>query len=65
MTSETNKQTGSRAPSPPSGRDDASGKNGEPGWASGLKHLYDSVVDEDLPDTFKDLLSQLDQDEKD
>ncbi|MBD3729663.1 MAG: hypothetical protein IE933_08155 [Sphingomonadales bacterium] len=31
-----------------------------PEWASGLKQLYDSVVDEPLPDAFKDLLSKLD-----
>jgi len=31
-----------------------------PEWASGLKQLYDSVVDEPIPDTFKDLLSRLD-----
>ncbi|MGX7927035.1 NepR family anti-sigma factor [Tsuneonella sp. HG094] len=34
---------------------------GSPGWANGLRQLYDSVVDEPLPDTFKDLLSKLDQ----
>jgi len=32
----------------------------EPGWASGLKKLYDSVVEEPLPDALKDLLSRLD-----
>jgi len=31
-----------------------------PDWASGLKQLYDSVIEEPLPDTFKDLLSKLD-----
>jgi hypothetical protein len=31
-----------------------------PEWASGLKQLYDSVVDEPIPDSFKDLLSRLD-----
>lgn len=35
-------------------------QKGDPEWASGLKRLYDSVVDEPLPDSFKDLLSQLD-----
>lgn len=35
-------------------------KQREPEWASGLKQLYDSVVDEPLPDAFKDLLSRLD-----
>lgn len=31
-----------------------------PEWANGLKQLYDSVVEEDLPDSFKDLLDRLD-----
>ena len=31
-----------------------------PDWADGLKQLYDSVVDEPLPDSFKDLLEKLD-----
>jgi len=31
-----------------------------PGWANGLRQLYDSVVDEPLPDAFKDLISKLD-----
>ena len=31
-----------------------------PDWATGLKHLYDSVIEEPLPDAFKDLLSKLD-----
>ena len=31
-----------------------------PDWASGLKQLYDSVIEEPLPDAFKDLLSKLD-----
>ncbi len=33
----------------------------EPEWADGLKQLYDSVVEEDLPDNFRDLLDRLDQ----
>jgi hypothetical protein len=36
------------------------GRAGSPGWANGLRQLYDSVVDEPLPDNFKDLLSKLD-----
>ena len=32
-----------------------------PEWASGLRQLYDSVVEEPLPDTFDDLLSKLDK----
>lgn len=35
--------------------------NGEmPGWTNGLRQLYDQVVDEDLPDSFHDLLARLD-----
>ena len=30
-----------------------------PEWADGLKQLYDSVVEEALPDSFKDLLDRL------
>lgn len=32
-----------------------------PAWAHGLKQLYDSVVDEPLPDSFKDLLDAFDE----
>lgn len=35
--------------------------NQSPGWASGLRQLYDSVVEEPLPDNFKDLLAKLDR----
>lgn len=35
----------------------------DPEWAAGLKRLYDSVVEEPLPDSFKDLLSKLDSDD--
>lgn len=31
-----------------------------PEWSDGLKRLYDSVVEEPLPDSFKELLSRLD-----
>ena len=31
-----------------------------PGWASGLRQLYNSVLDEPLPDNFADLISKLD-----
>ena len=34
--------------------------SGRPEWADGLRQLYDSVVDEPLPDAFKDLLDRLD-----
>jgi hypothetical protein len=33
----------------------------KPDWANGLRQLYDSVVDEPLPDAFKDLLAELDR----
>ena len=35
-------------------------KSREPEWAAGLKRLYDSVVDEPMPDAFADLLKKLD-----
>ncbi|MEX0342564.1 MAG: NepR family anti-sigma factor [Erythrobacter sp.] len=35
-------------------------KGKDPDWANGLKQLYDSVVEEPLPDSFQDLLDQLD-----
>ena len=31
-------------------------------WADSLRQLYDSVVEEELPDSFKDLLAKLDND---
>ena len=34
----------------------------DPEWSKGLKRLYDSVVEEPLPDSFRDLLSRLDDD---
>jgi hypothetical protein len=36
------------------------GKERGPEWASGLKRLYDTVIEEPIPDSFKDLLSRLD-----
>ncbi len=38
-------------------------KQDEPEWTSGLKKLYNSVLDEPLPDSFNDLLSKLDENE--
>jgi hypothetical protein len=35
-------------------------RDGEPGWAVGLRKLYNSVVDEPLPTSFDDLLKKLD-----
>ena len=37
-----------------------SGKPRDPEWAAGLKRLYNSVVEEPLPDVFNDLLKKLD-----
>lgn len=42
------------------GGDAAKRADGSPEWAGGLKQLYDSVVEEPLPDSFMDLLNQLD-----
>lgn len=32
-----------------------------PGWTNGLRELYDQVVEEELPDSFRDLLARLDK----
>jgi hypothetical protein len=39
---------------------EATGRVPAPDWADGLKQLYDSVVEEALPDSFKVLLERLD-----
>lgn len=38
------------------------GDGAQPEWTSGLRQLYDAVVDEPLPDSFRDLLAQMDSD---
>ncbi len=38
-------------------------RDDQPGWAAGLRKLYNSVVEEPLPDSFKDLLRKLDDSE--
>ena len=43
----------------------AQSRSQKPDWADGLRQLYDSVVDEPLPDAFKDLLERLDEDGSD
>jgi len=35
-------------------------RDSDPEWTDGLRQLYDSVVDEPIPDSFRDLLDQLD-----
>ncbi len=57
----TSENPSEKAPPSPAGKKNTKGeREGQPEWANGLKRLYDSVVEEDLPDSFKDLLSQLD-----
>ena len=51
MTSE--QSTGNPAPRPEA-------QSARPEWADGLRKLYDNVVEEPLPDSFKDLLDMLD-----
>lgn len=43
-----------------SGDGDSGAQPRPPEWADGLKQLYDSVVEEAMPDIFKDLLDRLD-----
>ncbi|WP_341712090.1 NepR family anti-sigma factor [Erythrobacter sp.] len=47
-------------PPRPGGERPSDTRAAKPGWADGLRQLYDSVVDEPLPDSFKDLLAKLD-----
>lgn len=35
-------------------------KQSRPEWADGLRQIYDSVLEEPLPDSFNDLLARLD-----
>lgn len=41
--------------------DDPKRSRRHPEWAVGLRQLYDSVVEEPLPDSFSDLLSKFDE----
>lgn len=43
-----------------SGTQKAAAPAAKPEWTNGLRQFYDSVVDEPLPDAFKDLLAKLD-----
>ena len=65
MTIDGNRQdkTSSRSahPTTPAAGKAGGGRAGaRPEWANGLRQLYDAVIEEPLPDSFKDLLSQLD-----
>lgn len=55
----TNSPSG-RKPQPGAGQEATHDDKDRPDWTNGLRRLYDSVVEEELPDSFKDLLSQLD-----
>lgn len=50
---------GGRTGNPVKGKKHTTKQRG-PDWASGLKQLYDSVIEEPIPDAFKDLLAKLD-----
>lgn len=52
------KDDGKRKPQP---AQHANRDSSEPGWADGLRQLYNSVVHEPLPDSFDDLLKKLDR----
>ncbi len=51
------------SPQAPKGGNDADKQDAPPGWAKGLRQLYDSVVEEPLPDDFQHLLDKLDSDD--
>lgn len=49
-----------RTGKPVKGRKQAPKRRTDADWTSGLKQLYDSVIEEPIPDSFMDLLSKLD-----
>lgn len=49
------------APGQPQRRNGAGQDSENPEWTKGLRQLYNSIVEEPLPDNFKDLLAQLDK----
>ena len=54
-------QDKAKRPMRPSPRDR---RKANPEWADGLRQLYDSVLNEPLPDSFADLLARLDEGEQ-
>jgi hypothetical protein len=52
--------TGRGGTPPAKGRTDRA-REERPGWADGLRQLYDKVIEEQLPESFDDLLKRLDQ----
>jgi len=57
--------TSNQKPEPDTGESKTASKRKDPEWTSGLRQLYDSVVDEPLPDSFKNLLDQFDETSQD
>jgi hypothetical protein len=53
-----------KAPPPMPPATPREGKGAKPEWANGLRQLYDSVVNEPLPDSFADLIAKLDESAK-
>ena len=56
MASDTPPKNNRKADAPPAGKK----KKSSPEWANGLREIYDSVLEEPLPDSFNELLSKLD-----
>lgn len=53
--------TGQNGPKRKTGERAVTRKSSEPGWANGLRQIYNSVLNEPLPDSFDDLLKKLDK----
>lgn len=52
-------QSQKNAPATPRRRKGEQNADKNPEWTQGLRQLYNSVVEEPLPDNFKELLAQL------
>jgi hypothetical protein len=59
-----NKKNSDAMRSPNHSTGEGSDPMSKPQWADSLRNLYDSVVDEPIPDSFKDLLAQFDEPKK-
>jgi hypothetical protein len=57
----TGKKGGARRPAKGGKSPSVQPTEGQPDWTRTLRQLYDSVVDEPLPDNFKNLLDKLDK----
>lgn len=60
MSVDKDKDKVDRAPARSEKHNEKAAQSDIPGWANGLRQLYDSVVEEEIPDSFRDLLSKLD-----